>query len=337
MKKTALTLIVILALLVSTMAGAKLVNWAVANPYPYTNCDSSFVTVSIFMPENKTYDANSILVTIFAGAFPGVMGVGYSVDGGPITELAPEKWNGHTFNQSVFLNGLSKGSHNIVAKAITWKAPNDILTDYSQVYFTVTKTLEPQSPSPSPTATNYFVPAPILEITYPLNTTYSGELAQAIPLRIDAIVLAESPAVISISYSLDGSTNITFTDLGKTGEFPSESGRAVAYHVGQASLNNLANGTHTLKAYSRDVNSNEMSDSVEFTVSGGLTPASTGTPFSLIDAISASNILLALLCLVVVVTIALVSFAYLKNRNKEAAKKKSKFTLYLPFLPKLFA
>lgn len=153
MKKIALALTLMLALLISAIAGAKLVNWAGANPYPYTNCDSSFVTVSILSPENKTYDTNSILVTIFAGAYPGVMGAGCSIDSGPLTDLAPGKWNGHTFNESVFLNGLSKGSHNIVAKAITWKAPNDIVTAYSQVYFTITKTLEPQSPSPSPTVT----------------------------------------------------------------------------------------------------------------------------------------------------------------------------------------
>jgi hypothetical protein len=195
MKKTALALILILALLVSTMAGAKLVNWAVANPYPYTNCDSSFVTVSILLPENKTYDTNSILVTIFAGAYPGVMGVGYSVDGGPITELAPEKWNGHTFNQSVFLNGLSKGSHNIVAKAITWKAPNDILTDYSQVYFTVTKTLEPQSPSPSPTVT------PTLNPTLTPSPTSTLESGLSLFLPIVALFgIAAAIGVILLVY-----------------------------------------------------------------------------------------------------------------------------------------
>jgi hypothetical protein len=152
MKRTALALTLISALLVSTIAGAKLVNLAVSNSYPYTNCDSSFVTVSLLSPENKTYDTNRILVTIFAGAYPGVMGVGYSVDGGPITELAPEMWDGHTFNLSVWLNGLSKGSHIIVARATTWEAPNNILTADSQVNFTITRTLEPQSPSPSPTS-----------------------------------------------------------------------------------------------------------------------------------------------------------------------------------------
>jgi hypothetical protein len=162
MKRTALALTLISALLVSTIAGAKLVNLAVSNSYPYTNCDSSFVTVSVLSPENKTYDTNRILVTIFAGAYPGVMGVGYSVDGGPITELAPEMWDGHTFNLSVWLNGLSKGSHIIVARATTWKAPNNILTAVSQVNFTITKTLEPQSPSPSPTSTPELFPTTLL-------------------------------------------------------------------------------------------------------------------------------------------------------------------------------
>jgi hypothetical protein len=118
---------------------------------------------------------------------------------------------------------------------------------------------------------NYFVTAPALEIINPTNTTYSGKWAQAVPFSIYSNVLTDAPAVVSISYSLDEDANITFTNLGKTGEFPSESGRAIAYHI-EFSLNNLTDGSHTLKAYSYDVNSNEMSDSVEFTVSSGITP-----------------------------------------------------------------
>jgi hypothetical protein len=118
MKRKALALTLILAIIVSTIMGAEIVNWATANPYPYTNCSSSFVTVSVLSPENKSYDTNSILIAIFAGAYPGVWGVTYSLDGGPSIEIAPEKWNGHTFNESVWLNRLSEGSHNIVAEGL---------------------------------------------------------------------------------------------------------------------------------------------------------------------------------------------------------------------------
>jgi len=162
----------ILALMLSVAAGTQFVDLGRANPYLYTNCGSSFVTVSVLSPENKTYDTNSILVTIFAGAYPGVWYVGYSVDGEPFTELAPEKWDAHTFNESVWLNGLSKGSHNIVAEAVA-PAPSPVgnVTAHSQVYFTITKILEPQSPSPSPTVT----PTPTPTLTpQPTSTPESG-------------------------------------------------------------------------------------------------------------------------------------------------------------------
>ena len=120
---------------------------------------------------------------------------------------------------------------------------------------------------PIPTLTpSVFVPAPSLDIIQPQNFTYSGESAKAIPLMIYATVLVDSPAVVSISYNLGESQNITLTNLQKTGEFPSASGKAVAYHTEMLSLNNLTDGTHTLKAYSLDAIGNEMSRSVQFTV-----------------------------------------------------------------------
>jgi hypothetical protein len=145
MRKTALALALILALLVSAMTGLGLVDWAVANPYPYTNCDSSFVTVSIISPENKTYDTNSIQVTITAGAYPGVWFVWYSVDGGPFIEVAPGHLLGHTFSESLTLDRLSMGSHILVAKAVAMaEYPVGTVTAYSQVNFTITKVLEPE-------------------------------------------------------------------------------------------------------------------------------------------------------------------------------------------------
>jgi len=129
------------------------------------------------------------------------------------------------------------------------------------------------SSSPTP---SIFVPVPALDIINPQNYTYSGELARAVPLMIYASVLVDAPVVVSISYNLDESENITFTDLLKTGEFPSESGKAVAYHTEMLSLNNLTKGTHILKAYSIDAIGNEMKNTVEFTVD--LTPLPTVNP-----------------------------------------------------------
>jgi hypothetical protein len=145
MRKTALALALILALLVSAMTGLGLVDWAVANPYPYTNCDSSFVTVSIISPENKTYDTNSIQVNITAGAYPGVWFVWYSIDGGPFIEVATRQPLAHIFSESLTLDRLSKGSHILVAKAVAMaEYPVGTVTAYSQVNFTITKVLEPE-------------------------------------------------------------------------------------------------------------------------------------------------------------------------------------------------
>jgi len=147
-KKSVLALTLIFALF-SIMTEVKLVDWAVANPYPYTNCDSSFVTVSVISPENKTYDSNSILLNITAGAYPGIFFVGYCLDGGPFVQVAPEKWDAHTFSESVWLNELSKGSHYIIVEASAPETPNNVVTDASQVYFTITRDLVPE-PTPSP-------------------------------------------------------------------------------------------------------------------------------------------------------------------------------------------
>jgi hypothetical protein len=152
---------------------------------------------------------------------------------------------------------------------------------------------------PTPSA---FVPAPSLDIIHPQNFTYSGENAKAIPLMIYATVLVDAPAVVSISYSLDESQNITFTDLLKTGEFPSQSGKAVAYHTEMFSLSNLTDGTHVLKTYSLDTSGNVMKNRVEFTVDS--------TPMSTVDPVSHSSqtfpvLVVALFLLAVVIALAL--------------------------------
>lgn len=119
---------------------------------PYTNCDSIFVTVSILSPENKTYASNSILLNITAGAYPGIFFVGYCLDGGPFIQVAPEKWGAHTFSENVWLNELSMGSHYIIVEASAPETPNNIVTDSSQVYFTIAHNLVPDpTPTPPPT------------------------------------------------------------------------------------------------------------------------------------------------------------------------------------------
>jgi len=185
MKRIALALMLISALIVSTIAGVYWINLAEANPSPFANCNSSFVTVSVLSPENKTYDTNNIQVTVTAGAFPGVWVVSYSLDGGSFTEVAPGHPLGHTFNETIWINQLSKGSHNIVAKATAMaNNPEGIVTANSQVYFTITKEALPPD-----------VTAPEITIFSPQNKTYSE-----IPIPLNFSV--NEPNCL-ISYKLD--------------------------------------------------------------------------------------------------------------------------------------
>ncbi|HLN88539.1 MAG TPA: hypothetical protein VK253_00575 [Candidatus Binatia bacterium] len=131
----------------------QVVEIAEANPAPYDSSGTSNVEVSIISPQNKTYDTNEIELIANFGAFPGVWYIGYCLDGGPYVEIAPGHPLLHNLTETVWLNGLSKASHSIVVKATAMGGPGGQVTACSQVYFTVTKNLEPQSPSPSPATT----------------------------------------------------------------------------------------------------------------------------------------------------------------------------------------
>jgi len=170
------------------MVEGKIVNQANANPYPYTNCDSSFVTVSIISPENKTYNTNDILLTVTAGAYPGVWGVSYSVDGSTFRGIDSENYLGHGFEDSVWINNLFKGSHNITVEAVAPDS-NSFVTAYSWVYFTIAKDLE-TSPSPEQTST----PSPTPE---PTSTPYNQPTENEVILGV-AVTIAVAVAGLGL-------------------------------------------------------------------------------------------------------------------------------------------
>jgi hypothetical protein len=120
----------------------------------YSSKGSDYVSLSIVQPRNITYETSSIQVTISVQANPGIWYVGYSLDDKPFVEVAPQKWLAHTFNETFSLNGLSSGSHNLVAKANAPATPNDILTAYSNISFSISAIVTPNSStSPAPTTT----------------------------------------------------------------------------------------------------------------------------------------------------------------------------------------
>jgi len=104
MKRTTLALALILALLLSLVAGTKLVNRAEANPSP-SGPDYTFRIVS---PENKTYRTNNITFSVTSEHAPFWH---YDVDGVSFQSMM---W----IEDTVSLN-LSDGSHTIVATAFS--------------------------------------------------------------------------------------------------------------------------------------------------------------------------------------------------------------------------
>ena len=239
-KKTTLTLLLILLLI--SITGAKMVNWAAANPYPYTHCDSSLVTVSILSPENKTYDTNSILLTVTAGGYPGVWYVLYSVDGGPLIELPlGQQLLAHTLTASVWVNRLSKGSHNltVVAGAMA-NNPEGKVTATSQVYFTVAKETEPHDYA-----------APEITIVSPQNKTY---YKTGIPLNFSVNELD-----CWIRYKIDAQEAIEIS--------------------GNTTLIGFFYGSHSLTVYATDTAGNTGVQTVVFTLAEPEETNSSPEPF----------------------------------------------------------
>jgi len=115
---------------------------------------------------------------------------------------------------------------------------------------------------------NYF-PPPSIEVfsPFPAPVVYSNA---SVMLNVRVNVLPSEPDITFIRYSLDGKSNITLTNLTKednvwywtTTKGVVTQGKAFSL---EASLGNLADGTHALTVYAHYANGKEMSRSIEFT------------------------------------------------------------------------
>jgi hypothetical protein len=116
---------------------------------------------------------------------------------------------------------------------------------------------------------NYF-PPPSIEISSPFSApvVYSNA---SVPLDVRVNILPSEPDITYIRYSLDGKANVTLTNLAKeenVGYWTSTKGviaSGTAFSA-KASMDNLADGNHTLIVYAHYANGKEMSRSKEFTV-----------------------------------------------------------------------
>jgi len=238
-KKTFMTTTMILAFLVSPVAGI-FVRVADANPAPQSSSGEINIIVGMLSPENKTYNAPDVWLEVEAGGFPGIYYVGYSLDEEPFIELTTNSTRlYHTFYIRVLLEGLCNGTHHLVAKA-------DVIFDIvppacSEVYFTMLNSKTP-SPSPTPTITPPLSPCPTptptknhsltVVVNSPQNTTYTSN-------DISITISASDPTLNigpeSVAYSIDGKPQVIIGTAG----------------VGMHSLTNnttlsLPNGVHTI-------------------------------------------------------------------------------------------
>jgi hypothetical protein len=116
---------------------------------------------------------------------------------------------------------------------------------------------------------NYF-PPPSIEISSPFSApvVYSNA---SVPLSVRVNILPSEPDITYIRYSLDGKANVTLTNLAKeenVGYWTSTKGviaSGTAFSA-KVSMDNLADGNHTLIVYAHYANGKEMSRSREFAV-----------------------------------------------------------------------
>lgn len=117
---------------------------------------------------------------------------------------------------------------------------------------------------------NYF-PPPSLEIFSPISAPVVVYSNASVPLNVRVNILPSEPDITYIRYSLDGKANVTITNLTKeenVGYWTSTKGviaSGTAFSA-KASMDNLADGNHTLIVYAHYANGKQMSRSREFTV-----------------------------------------------------------------------
>ncbi|MBN1245991.1 hypothetical protein JXA31_10405 [Candidatus Bathyarchaeota archaeon] len=107
-----------------------------------------------------------------------------------------------------------------------------------------------------------FFPGDALIISSPISKIVYANTS--IPLNTVANIANPTPEIVSITYCLDDNPNVTLTNLNETLRVPGHI--AGSQFSAELVLENLAEGNHTLKAYSKDAYGKQMSASVEFVI-----------------------------------------------------------------------
>ena len=177
--KKALALTLLAALLMSAMAGTRLVNMTQANPLHVREGPS----ITIYSPEQKTYNTHMIELHIAAyDGYPGssITMIRYSVDSGPFMYLSGLR-GANDANVGTTLN-LTDGPHDILAQLNTSRTQGEVAVCTTVTFLINTIT-------------------PYLILLSPENKTYKSD----IPLDFSAFKTSD------IRYSLDGQANVSVT------------------------------------------------------------------------------------------------------------------------------
>jgi hypothetical protein len=115
-----------------------------------------------------------------------------------------------------------------------------------------------------------YLPPPSLEIYSPIPppAVYSNS---SVPFRVRVNILPSGSYITCIRYSIDGKANVTITSLAKEENVWYWTTTQGVYAHGTAftaktTMDNLADGNHTLIVYAHHANGKEMTRSTEFTV-----------------------------------------------------------------------
>jgi hypothetical protein len=150
-----------------------------------------------------------------------------------------------------------------------------------------------------------------LGIKSPENRVYNTTLISVI-FNVNAPI--QSPKIVKMSYSLDGSSNRT---LGISSSESSRFGTPMVFYVGTGILRNLGNGTHSLEVYALDSKGQTMTyPTGRIFMINATSSSSSEQPFA------ASNLTIALVISIIVIVIGagLAVFAYKKRKPNQQVK-----------------
>ena len=235
MKRKALALTLILAMLFSAAAGTQLVNLGTANPYLWVKegevpppHDAQYPIILILSPKNTSYASNDISFTYNVSLpeiYPQWIKIYYKASWKPNNTY-------YDYGSTINLTDIPEGAHYLEVTAICeyviQKHQENITISYvttktassSKVYFTIDL-------------------LPKISILSLENNTYSTS-----NVTLDFNV---NEPISEVTYSLDGKENVTI--------------------IGNTTLTGLSNGVHNMTVYARDVAGNAgASETIHFNV-----------------------------------------------------------------------